>query len=454
MGYSEGFFHVRGICVTLIFVSYSLALMYKATRCRSKVLSVSQRGFFQSLLRRAFHSGPRPRGRRRRAAQLSHHGLFPGLWGDVGILRGSLSQKRGVPVRKRKIQSLVGRPSAVTRGSPGQLKQSWVLYSKKKSRLLTFKFVMVWRRHAFHAKGSRRIGQECCGGNGGQQGRQSGGSLSVRRRGPRRGSGSQGTLYKTGKPILLFSHRNFTTVATEMEPRGLWWSPEGYDGDWQPEKKLTSTSPGVERLRREGFQGQRQENLLFDARRRRGQWKLTGSGWLSSWLLPGRPRGSKDRFGWWERAGKMLDLRCLRSAPSRAVLFSLEPRTEVWKGTNKHWGVISIQRVAEVTLCVSLPSSQAEWKEKKGPWGRDQRGGTIRQCEQNPSQALVMSCPWVGERTERRAGSARCKGEGLQGERAVGSDLQRSLGSWQLWSLKAPRYNISTFLLLSLVAWF
>lgn len=44
MGYSEGFFHVRGICVTLIFVSYSLALMYKATRCRSKVLSVSQRG--------------------------------------------------------------------------------------------------------------------------------------------------------------------------------------------------------------------------------------------------------------------------------------------------------------------------------------------------------------------------------------------------------------------------
>lgn len=54
--------------------------------------------------------------------------------------------------------------------------------------------------------------------------------------------------------------------------------PEGYDGDWKPEKKLTSTSPRVERLRRDGFQGQRQENLLFDARPRSGQWKLMGSG--------------------------------------------------------------------------------------------------------------------------------------------------------------------------------
>lgn len=64
----------------------------------------------------------------------------------------------------------------------------------------------------------------------------------------------------------------------------------------------------------------------------------------------------------------MLDLRCLRSAPSRAVLFSLEPRTEIWNGTNKHWGVISIQMVAEVTICVSLPSSQAQSKKrKKGP---------------------------------------------------------------------------------------
>jgi len=43
-----------------------------------------------------------------------------------------------------------------------------------------------------------------------------------------------------------------------------------------------------------------------------------------------------------------------------------------------------------------------------------------------------MSCPWVRKRTERRAGSARCEGEGLQGEQIVGSDLQRSLGSWQL----------------------
>ena len=106
-------------------------------------------------------------------------------------------------------------------------------------------------------------------GNG-RQGRQSGGSLSVRRRGPRRRSGSQGTL-QNWRANPLFSHRKFTTVATEMEP-------EGYDGDWQPEKKLTSTSPGVERLRRDGFQGQRQENLLFDARPRSGQWKLMGSG--------------------------------------------------------------------------------------------------------------------------------------------------------------------------------
>ena len=40
-------------------------------------------------------------------------------------------------------------------------------------------------------------------------------------------------------------------------------------------------------------------------------------------------------------------------------LFSQEPRTEIWKGTNKRWGVMSIQMVAEVMLCVSLSSSQA-----------------------------------------------------------------------------------------------
>lgn len=48
--------------------------------------------------------------------------------------------------------------------------------------------------------------------------------------------------------------------------------------------------------------------------------------------------------------------------------------------------------------------------------------------------------------------SARCKWEGLQGEWVVGSDLQRSLGSGQLRSLKALRYSIPTFLLSSMVA--
>ena len=68
--------------------------------------------------------GHRPRGRRRRAAQLSHHKPVPRPLRRCWNSERKPEPEAGGSIRKKKIQSLVGRPLAITRGRPGQPKQS------------------------------------------------------------------------------------------------------------------------------------------------------------------------------------------------------------------------------------------------------------------------------------------------------------------------------------------